>query len=186
MSQINAYLNCCEHPAVAIVAGVDRDVERGEDILMLGYGLVLMAPIFAPIAPPKLLLPLMALVFVVSVCTARLNFNAIRHRLYQAIEQAGDCDLSALKPIDEVFAEHPKYSLAHGFNPLKNIMRSAKSFLGALLINPLWMPVFYALGLQFAEEKQLRLLNKAVTAAEQKSLRWRQPDMEPGQRYSGY
>ncbi len=186
MSQSNAYLNSREHPAVAIVAGVDRDVERGEDILMLGYGLVLMAPIFAPIAPPRVLLPLMALAFVVSVCAARLNFHGIRRRLYQAIEQAGECDLSALKAIDEVFAEHPKYSLAHGFNPLKNLKRTAKSFLGALMINPLWLPIFYALGLQFAEEKQLSVLNKAVIAAEQKSIRWRQPDAESGQRFSDY
>lgn len=173
MSHSSVYLDLAAHPVVSIVAGVDRDVERGEDILMLGYSLVLMAPIFAPIAPPKVLLPLMALAFVVSVCMARRNFDGIRRKLYQAIDQAGSHDLSALRSIDEVFAEHPKHSLADGFNPLKNLMRTAKSTLGAMMINPFWMPIFYMLGLQFAEEKQLGILNKAVIVAEQKTERWR-------------
>jgi hypothetical protein len=42
-----------------------------------------------------------------------------------------------------------------------------------MMINPLWMPIFYALGLQFAEDKQLNLLNRAVIAAEEKTERWR-------------
>lgn len=174
MSQSHAYLDSTAHPVVAIVAGVDKDVERGEDILMLGYSLVLMAPIFAPIAPPKVLLPLMALAFVVSVCRARLNFLGIRDKLAAAIKALdGRKDLHLLKPIDEIFAEHPKSSLTEGFNPLKNWMRTVKSILGSLLINPLWMPIFYMLGLQFAEEKQLSLLNRAVIAVEEKIAHWR-------------
>lgn len=173
MSRDRCYLNSDAHPAIAIVDGVDRDVERGEDILMLGYGFVLMAPIFAPIAPPKVLLPLMALAFVISVCAARHNFMAIRGKLARAVERSGDCDLSALRPINAVFSEHPRHSLSESFNPLKNLSRTAKSILGSMMINPLWMPIFYALGLQFAEEKQLTALNKAVITAEQNSQRWR-------------
>ncbi|MCQ8102873.1 hypothetical protein NP590_02045 [Methylomonas sp. SURF-2] len=174
MSRSSTYLDTAAHPVVAIVAGVDRDVERGEDILMLGYGLVLMAPIFAPIAPPRVLLPLMALAFVVSVCVARGNFLGIRDKLAAAMAALdGRHDASPLRPLTEIFAEHPKASLSEGFNPLKNWQRTAKSILGAMLINPLWMPIFYALGLQFAEEKQLSLLNRAVIEAEEKSARWR-------------
>jgi hypothetical protein len=65
MSKPNHYLHLEQHPIVAIVKGVDQDVEYGEDILMLGYSAVLMAPLFAPIAPPYVLLPLMALCFVI-------------------------------------------------------------------------------------------------------------------------
>ena len=173
MSQSPVYLNLATHPVVAIVAGVDRDVERGEDILMLGYGFVLMAPLFAPMLPPQVLLPLMALAFLISVCLARANFQEIRRKLYQAIDQVGHHDLSALRAIDEVFAEHPKHSLADGFNPCKNLMRTAKSTLGAMMINPFWMPIFYMLGLQFAEERQLSVLNKAVMLAEERTERWR-------------
>ena len=173
MSQSKAYLQVAEHPVVAIVAGVDKDVERGEDILMLGYSLVLIAPIFAPIAPPKVLLPLMALAFVVSVCVARMNFLGIRDKLAIAVIGLTEHELSMLRPISEIFAEHPKATLAEGFNPLKNLMRTAKSILGAMMINPLWMPIFYALGLQFAEDKQLSLLNRAVIAVEQKTAHWR-------------
>jgi len=173
MSQLNTYLDVAEHPVVAIVAGVDKDVERGEDILMLGYSMVLMAPIFAPIAPPKVLLPLMALAFVVSVCVARMNFLSIRDRLFIAVKGLTEHDLLILKPINEIFAEHPKATLTEGFNPLKNLMRTAKSILGAMMVNPLWMPIFYALGLQFAEDKQLSLLNRAVITVEEKVAHWR-------------
>lgn len=173
MSQRAVYLNLAEHPVVAIVTGVDHDVERGEDILMLGYGFVLMAPLFAPILPPQVLLPLMAAALVLSVCMTRANFQGIRRKLYQAIDEIAHHDLSVLCPIDEVFAEHPKHSLVDGFNPVKNPMRIAKSLLGALMINPLWLPIFYMLGLQFAEEKQLSLLNKAVILAEDKVAPWR-------------
>lgn len=174
MSQSTAYLDSVAHPVVAIVAGVDRDVERGEDILMLGYSLVMMAPIFAPIAPPRVLLPLMALAFVVSVCVARRNFLGIRDKLAAAMAALnGRHDLSLLRPISEIFVEHPKATLSEGFNPLKNWQRTAKSILGAMMINSLWMPIFYALGLQFAEEKQLSLLNRAVMEVENKTARWR-------------
>lgn len=174
MALQTTYLDSTAHPLVAIVAGVDRDVERGEDILMLGYSLVLMAPIFAPIAPPKVLLPLMALAFVLSVCAARLNFLGIRDKYLLAKTGLQDHhDTALLRPIDEVFAEHPKATLTDGFNPLKNRMRTAKSFLGAMMINAFWMPIFYMMGLQFAEDKQLSLLNRAVIAAEEKTARWR-------------
>ncbi len=173
MSQHKEYLDSGRHPVVAIVAGVDKDVERGEDILMLGYSLVLMAPIFAPIAPPRVLLPLMAIAFVVSVCWARLNFLGIRDKLAQAITALPGFDLSLLQPINAIFAEHPKTTLTEAFNPLKNLMRTAKSILGAMMINPFWMPIFYVLGLQFAEEKQLGLLNKAVMLVEEKTAHWR-------------
>jgi len=173
MSQTKAYFDSTSHPVIAIVAGVDKDVERGEDILMLGYGLVLMAPIFAPIAPPKVLLPLMALVFVISVCLARLNFLSIRDKLNHAVAGLDAHELLLLKPINDIFAEYPTSTLTEGLNPLKNLMRTAKSILGAMMINPLWMPIFYALGLQFAEDKQLSLLNRAVIAVEEKTAHWR-------------
>lgn len=173
MSKLNHYLHIEPHPIVAIVKGVDRDVERGEDILMLGYSLVLMAPLFAPIAPPHILLPLMALCFIVSVCKARANFYTIQRRLFSSTALVTDRDLSVIKPIEAIFSQHPQYTLTDGFNPLKNLMRTIKSFLGGLLINPLWMPIFYVLGLQFAEEKQLQLLNKAVISVEQRIQYWR-------------
>lgn len=173
MSQSKGYLDSERHPVAAIVAGVDKDVERGEDILMLGYSLVLMAPIFAPIAPPRVLLPLMAIAFVMSVCLARLNFLGIRDKLALAIAALKGHDLSLLRPINEIFTEHPKTTLTDGFNPLKNLMRTVKSILGAMMINPFWMPIFYMLGLQFAEEKQLGLLNKAVIQVEEKTAHWR-------------
>jgi len=169
MSHDNSYLDLAKHPVVSMVKAVDKDVARGEDILMLGYGSVLMAPIFAPIAPPHILLPLMAIAFVTSVCMARRHFHNTQHKLAAAMATSQDHDLSALRPITDVFAEHPKHSLSAGFNPLKNLLRTLKSFLGALMINPFWMPIFYVLGLQILEEKQFQSLNQAVICVEKRT-----------------
>jgi len=169
MQQQQAYPDIANHPLVSIVKGVDKDVEHGEDIIMLGYSLVLAAPMFAPIAPPHILLPLMALAFLVSVCLARRHFHAIQHKLKLSMDLRQDYDFSRLKPLLDVFAEYPKFTLSHGFNPLKNLLRTAKSVLGAMMINPFWMPIFYLLGLQFVEEKQLQVLNQAVLKLEQRT-----------------
>lgn len=170
MSQPQNYLDCSSQPLTSIVSGVDRDVEHGENILMLGYSLVLMAPIFAPIAPPKVLLPLMALAFLISVCFARKHFLAMGHKLTSSIALLDQQHLARLQPILQIFTDYPEHSLTIGFNPLKNVMRTLKSLLGALMINPFWMPIFYMLGLQFVEDKQLCLLNKAVILVEQDIL----------------
>lgn len=168
MPQSETYSAVAGQGVVAVVAGVDKDVERGEDILMLGYSLVLMAPIFAPIAPPQVLLPLMALAFVLSVGWARAKFLGIRRKLLASSASLEPRELALLRPISDIFAEHPKATLGEGFNPLKNWQRTGKSILGGLLVNPLWMPIFYTLGLQFAEDKQFSLLNRAVMAVEQR------------------
>lgn len=162
-----SYLEFAAQPAQSIVKGIDRDIEHGENLLMMGYSLVMMAPLLAPVMPPKLLLPLMALVFVWSVCAARFNFQNIQRKLQAAQPACRHQDIIRLRPILQVFEVYPKHSLAVGFNPLKNPLRTLKSLLGGLLINPLWMPIFYLLGLQFAEDKQLHQLNKAVLVVEQ-------------------
>jgi hypothetical protein len=164
--QQHSYLELSNQPVIDIVNAVDHDVEHGEDILMLGYVAVLMAPFFAPFAPPYILLPLMALSFIVSVCFARRNFHDIRRKLMATSQQLESQDLLALRPIIDIFKEYPQCTLTESFNPLKNPMRLVKSFLGGLLINPFWVPIFYALGVQFAEDNQLYQLNKAVISVE--------------------
>lgn len=161
------YLNQCDRSVAAVIKGIDRDVERGEDILMLGFSLVLLAPAFAPVLPPRILLPLMALTFAFSAAMARRNFYIMQRRLSLSMLQLEGYEQAMLRPVAEIFIEHPRHTLAEAFNPLKNLNRTVKSALGGLLINPLWMPIFYMLGIQFAEEKQLGLLNKAVIAVEQ-------------------
>ena len=77
-------------------------------------------------------------------------------------------DKTVLTPIAAVFSEHPVKPLTESFNPFKNLKRSGKSALGGLLINPLWMPIFYMMGMQINEEKKLVLLNKAICEIEQR------------------
>lgn len=162
------YLTQSDRPVAAIIKGIDRDVERGEDILMLGFSMVLLAPAFAPVAPPHILLPLMALVFALSATLARRNFYIMRRRLSVSMTQLEGYEQSMLRPVADIFSEHPTHTLAEAFNPLKNLKRTVKSVLGGILINPLWMPIFYMLGIQFNEEKQLGLLNKAIIGVERK------------------
>lgn len=167
MAKITDYQQLDKSSVYSIVQTIDQDVEHGEDILMLGYGLVLMAPLFAPLLPPHILLPAMAACFVGSVCWARQNFYRIQRYTYPLSQELHSHQLNKLKPVLEVLEQHPRYTLSEGFNPVKNLLRTLKSILGSMLINPLWMPIFYMLGLQFSEEKHLQLLNKAVLEVEQ-------------------
>ncbi|MGZ8195756.1 MAG: hypothetical protein ACXWTH_09060, partial [Methylosarcina sp.] len=71
-------------------------------------------------------------------------------------------------PIAAVFSELSVESLAESFNPIKNVKRTFKSALGGVLINPLWMPIFYVMGIQISEEKNLYQLNRAIMGVEKK------------------
>jgi hypothetical protein len=153
---------------VAIVKGIDRDVERGEDCLMLGLGLVMLSSTFAPIAPPSILLPLVALAFAISASFARLNYHNMERKLMKSMECLQEHEIAGLRPIVAVFAKYPMPTLAESFNPIKNLKRTGKSTLGGLLINPLWMPIFYMMGMQIEAEKYLGILNMAVIEVEQK------------------
>ncbi|WP_306306186.1 hypothetical protein [Methylomonas koyamae] len=81
MAEESGYLDPSGDRVAAIVQNLDRDVERGEDTIMLGYGLVLLAPAFAPLLPPSILLPLMAITFAVSASAARWHFYKMARKL---------------------------------------------------------------------------------------------------------
>jgi hypothetical protein len=152
----------------SIVQGIDKDVERGEDILMMGLGSVMMSTFFAPIAPPPVLLPLVALTFVISSIAARINYHNMKRKLQVSMELINTRDQTLLKPIVKVFDEHPPEELSHSFNPIKNLKRTLKSAIGGVLINPFWMPIFYMMGVQIGEEKNLNYLNFAIMGVEKK------------------
>jgi hypothetical protein len=157
-----------DNTVVAIVQGIDRDVERGEDVLMLGLGIVILSSTFAPIAPPHILLPLVAAVFAISASYARINYRNMQRKLLQSMQSIDSHDQIMLASIAAVFIEYPVCSLTESFNPLKNRQRTWKSALGGLLINPFWMPIFYVMGIQIQEEKNLGILNRAIIDVEQK------------------
>lgn len=159
-----------ENPVLAIVQALDRDVERGEDILMLGLSVVMLSSTLAPIFPPRILLPLVALVFVISVTFAQRNYQGIDLKLKSSMQQLQAYEAALLQPIARVFKEHPPMPLVLSFNPLKNVKRTLKSCIGGLLINPFWMPIFYVMGIQMTEEKNLAVLNKAVISVEKKLM----------------
>lgn len=152
----------------AILKGIDHDVERGEDALMLGLCIVILSSTLAPVVPPSILLPLVALTFALSASFARINYRNMERKLLLSMAQLEGQDKIILHPIAAVFAEHPMHSLAESFNPLKNLHRTWKSALGGILINPLWMPIFYVMGMQIIEEKNLGILNRAIIGVEQK------------------
>lgn len=151
-----------------IVQAIDRDVEHGEDMLMLGLGTVMLSSTFAPIAPPTVLLPLVALTFAVTVFFTRQNYHNMHRKLLKSMALLNHYEKTVLSPIAEVFAELSVMPLAHDFNLLKNPKRTLKSALGGVLINPLWMPIFYIMGMQINEEKNLYQLNQAIMGVERK------------------
>jgi len=169
MTKEKDYLNAPFNDAVAaILKGIDRDVERGEDALMLGLGIVMLSSTFAPVAPPHILLPLVALTFALSAGFARRNYHSMQRKLLESMAQLEGHDKIILHPIAAVFADYPMDSLAESFNPLKNPKRTWKSALGGILINPLWMPIFYVMGMQITEERNLGVLNRAIISVERK------------------
>lgn len=154
----------------AIIQDIDRYVERGEDILMSGLCIVMMSTFFAPIAPPSVLLPFVALTFAISAGLARLNYRKMGLILSNSLTGLERHQLSKLHPIRTALETFPHEPLSQSFNPLKNIKRTAKSSLGGILINPLWMPIFYMMGMQIDEEKKLIAMNKAINNIEQERL----------------
>ncbi|MGJ0485032.1 MAG: hypothetical protein ACR65R_10920 [Methylomicrobium sp.] len=157
-----------DNPVVAIVQGIDRDVEYGEDLLMLGLGIVMLSSTFAPVAPPVVLLPLVALTFAITVYLAHRNYRKMECKLFASMAHLSSQEIALLRPIAAVFFEIPANSLSESFNPAKNIKRTLKSALGGVLINPLWMPIFYMMGLQINAEKTLISLNRAIIGVERK------------------
>ncbi len=169
MSKQETYLQeSVENPVAAIVEAIDRDVERGEDILMFGFCVVMLSSTFAPIAPPTVILPLVALTFAISSGLARINYLRMEAKLNHAMAQLDRRDRIALHPIATVFREQPMPPLVDSYNFFKNLKRTWKSVMGGILINPLWMPIFYVMGIQIHEEKNLGILNKAVIRVEEK------------------
>jgi len=146
----------------AIVAAIDRDVEQGEDILMAGFGVVMLSSTFAPVAPPTVILPLVALAFAVSASLARINYLRMEVKLKATMAQMAGHDQAVLRPIASIFAKNKVPPLADSFNLVKNLRRTWKSVFGGIVINPLWMPIIYTMCLQIYEEKNLISLNKAV------------------------
>jgi hypothetical protein len=168
--KIDYLLNSDHNTVATIVKGIDRDVEHGEDVLMLGLGIVMLSSTAAPIAPPHILLPLVALVFAMTASYARINYHNMKRKLLKSMDSLESHDKIILTPIAAVFVEYPMCSLTDSFNPLKNRRRAWKSALGGLLINPFWMPIFYVMGMQIQEEKNLGILNRAIIRVEQKSI----------------
>ncbi|MDD2725573.1 MAG: hypothetical protein PHH59_16340 [Methylovulum sp.] len=169
MSKTKSYLdNSVDEPVVTIIKAIDKDVERGEDMLMLGLCLVMLSSTFAPVAPPTVLLPLVALTFAISSGFARKNYHDMERKFHAAMVQLERRDKAVLRPIAAVFAEHPMPPLVDSYNMLKNVKRTWKSVLGGIIINPLWMPIFYVMGIQIIEEKNLGILNRAICGVEQK------------------
>jgi hypothetical protein len=154
--------------AATVVKGIDRDVEWGEDILMLGLGMVMLSSTFAPVAPPTVILPLVALTFAITSSLARINYHNMERKLRASMEQLTTYEQTQLNPICKVFVEQPMCALAESYNPLKNWRRFAKSAIGGVLINPFWLPIFYTMGIQIVEENNLVTLNRAVIRVEQR------------------
>ena len=169
MTKENSYLTApFDNPVSAILEGIDRDVARGEDVLTLGLCLVMLSSIFAPIAPPTVLLPIVAVIFACSAGYARINYHRMEHKLSASMAAIDYHDMAKIKAIANVFKQYPMPSLIDSLNPAKNLVRTWKSVLGGIIINPFWMPIFYMMGMQIKEEANLGVLSQAIIDVEKK------------------
>ena len=152
----------------AIVYGIDRDVERAKSVLILGLGMVMLSSTFAPFAPPTVILPIVALIFACCAGYARMNYHRMERKLSSSMASLDYQDKLLLKEIVSVFKQYPMPSLIDSLNPFKNLVRTWKSVLGGIIINPLWMPIFYMMGMQIKEEANLIALTKVIIDVESK------------------
>ena len=159
--------NCSYQPDVNnILKSLDNDVAKSEDILMLGLATAMFSSLIAPIAPPFVLLPAVAFVFAVTTILANNNYRKMQKQFTTAMHQLDYQQVRVVEPLIKVFKESPVQDLGDGFNPLKNLMRTWKSVLGGIVMNPLWMPIFYVMGMHISEEKRVIVLNQVIRELE--------------------
>jgi len=156
------YLHHAHRPLKAVLIGLDKDVERSQKLIMQGYMMVMGAPLLAPVMPPHWLLPLMALIFILAVTFTRQNFLLMQVRLRNSLRFCNEQETQILQPVIRQFLNYDFNSLTTEFNPIKNFSRLLKSLLGSLLINPLWLPIFYGMGVHIREDKFVFLQHKSI------------------------
>ncbi len=167
MFKKNAVQNCSYQPDVNnILKSLDNDVAKSEDILMLGLATAMFSSLIAPVAPPFVLLPAVAFVFAVTTILANNNYRRMQKQFTTAMQQLDYQQVRVVEPLIKVFKESPVQDLGDGFNPLKNLMRTWKSVLGGIVMNPLWMPIFYVMGMHISEEKRVIGLNQVIRELE--------------------
>ena len=128
----------------------------------------MLSSTFAPIAPPTVILPIVAVIFACSAGYARINYHRMEHKLSASMAAIDYHDMAKLKAIANVFKQYPMPSLIDSLNPAKNLVRTWKSVLGGILINPFWMPIFYMMGIQIKEEANLGVLAQVIIEVEHK------------------
>ena len=110
----------------------------------------------------------MAVIFACSAGYARINYHRMEHKLSASMAALDYHDMAKLKAIANVFKQYPMPSLIDSLNPAKNLVRTWKSALGGILINPFWMPIFYMMGIQIKEEANRGVLAQVIIEVEHK------------------
>ena len=149
-----------------LIRELDRKIERGEDILMFGLAMGMFSSLLAPALSPGVLLPALSISFAITTTLANKNYREIHVKLNALIQFLEWDQRQKLQPLLSVFRECPGNNIADEFNPLKNLKRTWKCLLGGVIMNPLWIPIFYTMGMHIREEKNLVVLNEALMKIE--------------------
>ena len=70
-----------------ILKSLDKDIHKSENILMYGLGAGMFSSLLAPIAPPNVLLPCVALIFVLTTTLANKNYKNMQRQFITAMRQ---------------------------------------------------------------------------------------------------
>ena len=145
-----------------LVIELENRVHRGEGILTFGLAVGMFSSLLAPMLPPVILLPALSIAFALTTILANTNYNQMQLRVNSMIMSLDWDQRQKIQPVMGVFRECPVNNLVDSFNPFKNLKRTWKCLLGGILMNPLWIPIFYTLAMHISEEKNLIILGQAV------------------------
>ena len=145
-----------------LVKELETRVQKGEGILTFGLAVGMFSSLLAPMLSPAILLPALSIAFAVTTILANTNYNQMQLCVNSMIMSLDWDQRQKIQPVMGVFRECPVNNLVDSFNPFKNLKRTWKCLLGGILMNPLWIPIFYTLAMHISEEKNLITLSKAV------------------------
>lgn len=151
-----------------IVKNVDDARDKNLGNLLGGLALFLASFFLAPIAPPKVVLPLMDGILATTVIVGRKKHQKIESKFAEAYNALNATEQQKLLPIKKVLMDDKAPSLGESCDPIKNWGRVAWSAAGGFILNPILIPAIYSGTLHAKEFDKNDALKAAVYKVEQK------------------
>jgi hypothetical protein len=156
-----------------IVRNVEDAREKNDARLTLGFAFLMGCFFLPPIAPPKVVLPLMGGVLATTVLVGRKKHQQIENEFAKSYEALDATQKLKLLPLKKVLIDQKAPSLGESLDPIKNWQRVAWSTAGGFILNPMLIPAIYSGILhnnEFKKNSDLRVATHAVATKEKLEL----------------